>query len=69
MMNGYFYDEDAPCYFLNEAEPNTYGLDVFIFVLTPGGIYPSQNNNCNKTGLGTGCASYILQYGNMNYLH
>ena len=50
-------------------EPNTIGIDIFVFLLTPQGIYPSFNNDCNKTSAGWGCSQYIIQKGNMNYLH
>ena len=50
-------------------EPNTWGIDIFSFELTPGGLSTNKTNDCSKTGNGGGCSTYIIQYGNMNYLH
>lgn len=59
--------------------PNMYGKDLFVFVYETGSnsIKPlgsSQSDDywetsCNKTGTGFGCAYYVLQNNNMNYLH
>ncbi|MBQ8459224.1 type II secretion system protein [bacterium] len=58
--------------------PNTWGKDTFAFEyyenigLLPLGSqnssYPSEQN-CNKNNDGYGCAYYVLQNNNMNYLH
>ena len=50
-------------------EPNTVGIDIFSFLLTPQGIYPSSSNTCSKTNEGWGCTRHIIQKSNMNYLH
>ena len=50
-------------------EPNTWGIDIFSFHLTPVGLSTNKINDCSKTGNGLGCSSYIIQHGNMNYLH
>lgn len=59
--------------------PNTYGKDLFVFVYEAGtnSIKPlgaDKNDNywqssCKKTGNGWGCAYYVLQNQDMNYLH
>ena len=50
--------------------PNTIGKDIFTFTLTSNGIYPTKGwNDCNKNGSGWDCSSYIIEHGNMNYLH
>ena len=59
--------------------PNMVGKDMFIFSMTDKGITPGKSNtyqtpqeiasDCNPiTGLGSGCATYIIVHGNMNYL-
>ena len=50
-------------------EPNTWGIDIFDFHLTPDGLSTNKTNDCSKTEYGLGCSSYIIQHGNMNYLH
>ena len=49
--------------------PNTLGRDIFQLILTPNGFYYNKDNDCSKTSLGWGCGGYIIQNGNMNYLH
>lgn len=57
--------------------PNTYGKDLFVFAYENGGIRPlgapdsdsPAYRSCKKTSNGFGCAYYVLQKGNMNYLH
>lgn len=57
--------------------PNTYGKDLFVFAYENGGIRPlgapdsdsPADSSCKKTSNGWGCAYYVLQKGNMNYLH
>lgn len=60
--------------------PNMYGKDLFVLGYEKGGIRPlgapdtnshsSAENSCKLlTGNGFGCAFYVLQNGNMNYLH
>ena len=50
-------------------EPNTLGIDIFDFYLSPDGLSTSTSNGCSKTGSGWGCSKYIIQKSNMNYLH
>ena len=49
-------------------KPNTIGRDIFVFYITPNSIKTSPQI-CNLQSVGWGCAGYILQNGNMNYLH
>lgn len=49
--------------------PNTIGKDVFVFFIQKDRIIPHTNDDCKIGGFGWGCAGYILQYGNMGYLH
>lgn len=59
--------------------PNMYGKDLFVLGYENGGIRPlgapdtnahsTAENSCKLTGNGWGCAFYVLQNGNMNYLH
>lgn len=74
---------DIYMYFLvdtnGKAKPNVWGKDIFEFSYRPSlGLVPSGHpllNNSYKTNchspndLGYGCAYYILNYGNMDYLH
>lgn len=48
---------------------NTAGIDIFSFVITPKGVFPSLGNDCKKSSEGWDCSSYILTHDNMNYLH
>lgn len=50
-------------------EPNTLGKDIFYGYITVNGVKPSLIEDCNKNSDGWGCMNYILQNGNMNYLH
>ena len=50
-------------------EPNTVGKDIFYGLITVNGVKPSLLEDCNKNSEGWGCMNYILQNGNMNYLH
>lgn len=49
--------------------PNTIGKDVFVFFIMKNRIIPHSNNDCYAGSTGWGCAAYILQNDNMNYLH
>ena len=49
-------------------KPNTIGKDIFMFYVTPYAIKPNTTDDCNTNGIGWGCAGYILQNGNMDYL-
>ena len=57
-------------------QPNVIGKDTFVFVILKDRIMPNRDN-CASLGdnpdkpseLGWGCSRYILQYGNMDYLH
>jgi len=61
------------------AKPNVMGKDLFLFQYNsddkslvamgaPSTIYPLSSHTCTKTSGGYGCAYYILQYKNMQYL-
>jgi len=50
-------------------EPNTLGKDVFHFLIMKDRIIPNDPDDCNAGDEGWGCAKYILQNDNMNYLH
>ena len=57
-------------------QPNVIGKDTFVFVILKDRIMPNRDNcaslgdNPDKSSeLGWGCSRYILQYGNMDYLH
>jgi len=52
-----------------KTQPNTIGKDIFIFYIQKNRIMPSLKNDCKADNNGWGCTNYILQYGNMNYLH
>lgn len=61
-----------------KAKPNTWGRDLFQFILREDGLTPSGHplksstttaQSCNKSGKGFGCSYYVLHHGNMNYLH
>lgn len=57
--------------------PNTYGKDLFVFSYENNSIKPlgAENSDspwktsCTKISTGYGCAYYVLQNQNMNYLH
>ena len=49
--------------------PNTFGKDIFLYVMSSDGIFPNLNNDCRKTQAGPGCSGYIIKNNNMNYLH
>lgn len=59
---------------------NTFGKDIFVFVLLADGVVPykqceyrSSPISCSKNEIskysGLGCSYYIINNGNMNYLH
>lgn len=58
-------------------QPNTYGKDLFVFSyenysIRPLGAPDSDSpweKSCTKNGNGWGCAFYVLNNQNMNYLH
>ena len=61
-----------------KSSPNTWGKDLFQFSARPDGLYPTGHpskssettaTSCHKEGSGFGCAYYVLNNGNMNYLH
>ena len=49
--------------------PNTFGKDIFIYLIKVNGVYPILSNECRKNSLGWGCSGYIIKHNNMNYLH
>ena len=49
--------------------PNTIGKDVFVFFILKNRIVPHSGKDCYASSTGWGCAAYILQNDNMNYLH
>lgn len=59
------------------SKPNIYGKDVFLFEYTQRGLVPmgapgtlyEYNKTCKLDQNGSGCAYYVLNFGNMNYLH
>lgn len=65
----FFIDINGP------SLPNTIGKDLFTFKYSKGGLKPSgtpginRENTCNLKNNGWGCAYYVLQNQNMNYLH
>lgn len=61
-----------------EKNPNTFGYDVHKLYISRRNIIPagysedtvtSFANNCEGRTKGTGCAAWILQWSNMDYLH
>jgi len=54
-------------------KPNTLGRDIFLYHITPDGVYPYMSNgswvDCTLESEGWSCSSYIIKQGNMNYLH
>ena len=59
----FFYDVNG------DKEPNAEGRDIFLYVISSGGVYPYNTDDCYKNRTGYSCAAYILKNGNMNYLH
>ena len=60
----------------NSALPNTIGKDLFLFIYENYSVKPegarqvqNDNNTCSLNSTGWGCAYYVLQNQNMNYLH
>ena len=65
-------DNVCACFFYDvngDKKPNTFGRDVFLYVLNPDGVYPNMTDNCNKHSAGWGCTAYIIKNSNMKYLH
>jgi len=52
-----------------DKKPNTIGRDIFMFIMSANGIYPTAYNDCYKNMDGTSCAGYIIKHNNMKYLH
>lgn len=50
-------------------EPNTIGRDIFAVHITPYSLKPNMTDTCKKNSSGWSCMKYILENGNMNYLH
>ncbi len=50
------------------SAPNVLGKDIFVFVLRPYGLFTYDYDDCNMNNPGWGCARYILEHGNMDYL-
>ena len=59
----FFYDVNG------SKSPNTYGKDIFMYFMTPNGVYPDLRTDCQKNSTGQGCSGYIIKHNNMNYLH
>lgn len=59
------------------SRPNVMGKDLFLFQYYEKGLYPmgapktlyDYKNSCKITSTGLGCAYYVLNFQNMNYLH
>ena len=58
-----------------EKSPNTFGKDIFFFLMTTKGIEPVKGNyntycniNSNDASNGISCLKYIIENENMNYL-
>ena len=58
-----------------KQKPNQFGIDLFMFEISPDGIHPHGMGNkalvdreCNKNSEGKTCAAWILMYDNMDYL-
>lgn len=58
--------------------PNTYGHDIFSFFITAKGVYPyglpddldfTFEDYCVNKNIGHGCTAWLIQNGNMDYLH
>jgi prepilin-type N-terminal cleavage/methylation domain-containing protein len=60
-----FYDTNA------EKLPNTFGRDIFVFLIKNDIIVPrSKDLGCSKySGQGEGCSYHIIYEGTMSYLH
>lgn len=61
-----------------ERNPNRMGYDVFKFYIVKNGIYPAGLSNdtttsfedeCLRMGSGLGCAAWVIDRANMDYLH
>ncbi|MBR6162485.1 type II secretion system protein [bacterium] len=51
-------------------KPNTFGRDIFMFVLKKDGLYPAgcdYDNQCNNNSCGSACTCKVLREGAMNY--
>ena len=60
----FFYDVNG------DKKPNTFGRDVFMYAMTKNGVFPYLANDCYKNSTnGIGCSAYIIQHGDMKYLH
>lgn len=52
-----------------KKQPNVIGKDVFVFFILKDRIIPHTNKDCGEGNKkGWGCAKYILQHDNMDYL-
>jgi len=52
-----------------DKKPNTWGKDIFCYIMNTDGVYPRNHDDCRINADGYGCANYIINRGNMGYLH
>ena len=58
-----WYDTNA------NRPPYTLGKDVFVFFVLKDAVVPHSEEDCNLNSTGWACSRYILEHGNMGYLH
>ena len=58
-----WYDTNGP------RPPYTLGKDVFVFFVLKDAVVPHSNDDCSTNSDGWGCSRYILEHGDMGYLH
>ncbi len=58
-----WYDANA------NRPPYTLGKDVFVFFVFKDAVVPHSNDDCSIDSHGWGCSRYILEHGDMGYLH
>ena len=52
-----------------KKQPYAFGKDVFVFFVLKDAVVPHSADDCSTADLGWGCAKYILEHGDMGYLH
>ena len=45
------------------------GKDIFVFFILKNAVVPHSNDDCYIDKTGWGCSKYILEHGDMSYLH
>ena len=53
----------------DKKPPYTMGKDIFVFFILKNAVVPHSNDDCYIDKTGWGCSKYILEHGDMSYLH